>query len=211
MLASPVKGTSRDSACRDRMRSALETDTSVGQSANRLPMSITSASGLRTNGGRGNGWAPYVAPAGSALGCDRPKTCSIPPTERRWNRTIQPEGCSGLPVLKSILSSRVEVGFAGVSQRRPRLGDGLGDGATFREARTSSRAEQTDRRDACARAKAQWRVGLERRSAPSALPWARRDDGHWPSRPTPTAIPTRTAARARPGPPSASHTRAPWR
>ena len=27
-------------------------------------------------------------------------------TERRWNRTIQPEGCSGLPVLKTGWATR---------------------------------------------------------------------------------------------------------
>src|SRR2546425_12500408 len=47
-----------------------------------------------------------LRPAPDGLAAELVQNHRFAATERRWNRTIQPEGCSGLPVLKTGWATR---------------------------------------------------------------------------------------------------------
>jgi hypothetical protein len=53
-------------------------------------------------------------------------------TERRWNRTIQPEGCSGLPVLKTVFVSSSGGGASAIQAPLAAARDGFCDGRSQR-------------------------------------------------------------------------------
>src|SRR5215211_3314982 len=70
------------------------------------PNSAGRAIGLRSSevpapGDLGNLSASAAEPGYGLPEAERATVQALPPTERRWNRTVQAEGCSALPVLKT--------------------------------------------------------------------------------------------------------------